>query len=521
MKGETQEALFAQMAVPAFYPHPAATVEIRETHISTVFLAGDRVYKIKKPVNLAFLDFTTLEKRRHYCLQELTLNRRLTRDVYLEVAPITRENGGFRLRGAGEVVEYAVVMRRLSEADVMTRLLGENRLTCQDMEALSALLTDFYAHAVPDARFADAGAWETVRENCEENFRQMAPFSGTLVDERLLQIISAATRSFLHCRKALFEDRVWRGKIRDCHGDLKTGHVYFTRDGIQIIDCIEFNDRFRFQDIASDLAFLAMDMDFAHRPAAAESLINDYAARSGDADVFVLMDFYKCYRAAVQCKVRCIRLGEGGLSERQRQALLAETAAYLDLAYGYAIRFTRPTLWVVCGLPASGKSTVSEKLAAVFRIQTINSDRVRKQLFDIDSRTAVVAPPETDIYSRDATALTYGRMLILAQSEMEKGNSVILDATFSQTRHRSEAARLARDMDASLVFVECAAPDAVLAARLQRRETEGSVSDARIGHLDYFKNRFEPFGNLDEGRHIRVDTGADMADCMRRILSAL
>lgn len=507
------------MAQPEFYPHPVSAVVQRETHISKVFLTGDVVYKIKKSLNLEFLDFTTLEKRHHFCLQELALNRRLTRNVYLDVVPITYKDGRFNMEGQGEIVEYAVKMRRLSENDSMTHWLREGKLTRIDIENLAALLTDFYGQASPDIRFAYAGAWDTVRENCEENFRQMGVFSGQFFDDRLFQIIHAATRSFLHRRKPLFDDRVRDRKIRDCHGDLKTGHVYFSDDGIQIIDCIEFNERFRFQDIASDLAFLAMDIDFEGRPEFAENLVSEYVRRTKDSDIFVLFDFYKCYRAVVICKVNCIRISEGSLGDFEKDRLINETGKYLELAYRYAVRFTRPTLWVVCGLPASGKSAISGELASAFGIRTFNSDVIRKQLFGVATGIHLNLAPEASVYSIEATALTYGRLLLLAQEEIEKGNSVILDATFSRAHDRAEALRLAKDMDTNIIFVECVLPDDLLKRRLRQREETAPVSDARIQHFDYFKTRFETLDEVPDAWHIRVDTAAPMDECMRRILS--
>jgi aminoglycoside phosphotransferase family enzyme/predicted kinase len=515
----TQAALFAQMAHPDFYPHSVSAVTERETHISKVFLTGDVVYKIKKPLNLEFLDFTTLEKRRYFCLQEITLNRRLTRNVYLDVVPICFD-GTFNMKGQGEIVEYAVKMRQLMENDSMTQRLREDRLGRFDIENLAYLLTDFYAQASPDTSMKDAGAWNTVCQNCEENFRQLLPFSKKFFDERLFQIISAASRSFLNDRKSLFDDRVRNRNIRDCHGDLKTGHVYFTAEGIQIIDCIEFNERFRFQDIASDLAFLAMDIDFEGRFDMANMLVDDYARRSKDFEVFVLLDFYKCYRALVRCKINCIRMGEGGLGAEETGFLINETAKYLDLAYQYATRFARPFIWVVCGPPASGKSAISEELARAFGIDAINSDVVRKELFGVPRTHHLDLAPETSIYSPSATSLTYGRLLLMAQEEIEKGRSVILDATFSKAGHRAEALRLARDKNIPIIFVECVLSDDLLKKRLAAREKTTGVSDARLGHFDYFKNRFEPLTDIPDAVHVRIDTAEPMDECMVRILSS-
>ncbi|MBR9980388.1 MAG: hypothetical protein KFF50_05110, partial [Desulfatitalea sp.] len=352
--------LAAALRDPKFYPHPADRIEIRETHISLVALAGDFVYKIKKPLDLGFLDFTALDRRKFYCRQEVALNRRLSRDVYLDVVAITRDDA-YSLEGAGQVVEYAVKMRRLPDEAVMGRMLADGRLEKAAVAALAGHLARFYTDARQDEETAAIGAWETVRGNCEENFSQIEPHAGTAIDRRTFDIIRAATRAFLHRRKALFERRIADGCIRDGHGDLRTDHVYFTRDTIQVIDCIEFNERFRFGDVAADLAFLAMDLDFIGFPAIADAFLAAYVTASGDNDLYTLIDFYKCYRAMVRLKVNCLRLGQ--VDAEQRPPLEREIRRHQQLAYGYALRYSRPVLWVVCGMPATGKSTVAKALA--------------------------------------------------------------------------------------------------------------------------------------------------------------
>ena len=256
-----QESLFQAMACPDFYPHPVRQVTQAETHISKVFLTGDYAYKIKRPVYLEFLDFTTLEKRKHCCQQEVNLNKRLSKDIYLDVVPITKTNKRYYLAGPGEVVEYAVKMRQLPEEFSMLQLVRRGKLDGDCVDELAQMLVKFYQHSSTGANINSLGAWSTIWTNTEENFSQTEQFAGNLIDDHMFPIIRAATRSFLIRRKALFDRRVEREKIRDCHGDLRTGHIYFC-DGIQIIDCIEFNDRFRYADITSDLAFLTMDLDF-------------------------------------------------------------------------------------------------------------------------------------------------------------------------------------------------------------------------------------------------------------------
>ncbi|MCP4120831.1 MAG: hypothetical protein GY751_03680, partial [Bacteroidetes bacterium] len=299
MMEQQQIAIFETMARPDFYPHDVSTIEQRETHISKVFLTGEYAYKIKKPVYLDFLDFTTLEKRRHYCQQEVTLNKRLSTDIYLDVVPITQTNDRYYLAGPGEAVEYAVKMRQLPEKFSMLQLVRRGKLDRDSVDELARVLVKFYQHSSTGDNINNLGTWSTIWTNTEENFSQTEQFAGNLLDKHMFPIIRAATRSFLIRRKALFDRRVEREKIRDCHGDLRTGHIYFC-DGIQIIDCIEFNDRFRYADITSDLAFLTMDLDFEGYPQVARHLINSFLDYTKDEEMLVLLDFYKCYRAYVR-----------------------------------------------------------------------------------------------------------------------------------------------------------------------------------------------------------------------------
>ena len=519
MRIRHQIKLFQFMENPKFYPHPVSSIEQRETHISKVFLTGDFVYKIKKPVNLEFLDFTTLEKRRYYCHQEIILNRRLAHNVYLDVVGITFKEGEYFLAGSGNPVEYAVKMRQLPEDRSMVNLLKRKKIDRSNIEDLALILSVFYSQCPSAGHIHSFGAWENIKANCEENFRQTEIFTGEILDERIFQIIQSAVLSFLHRRKELFDNRIESGKIRDCHGDLRTGHIYFTNDGIQIIDCIEFNERFRYHDIASDIAFLVMDLDYEGFPQISDHFLNAYVNCSKDLDVFVLIDFYKCYRAFVRCKVNCMRLQEDGLSGQNKRKIVKEAMKYLDLAYRYAVKFTRPTLWVVCGMPASGKSTISRELSKVFGINVFQSDVIRKELFNMKPADRSDIPFEEGIYSKGASRLTYGKLLLLAQEEIEKGNSVILDATYGNKHHRDEALRMARDKDANIIFVECILKEKLLKGRLSNRKTKFSVSDARLHHFEYFKKRFEPLSEVIDAMHIRVDTEKPLEKCIQQILS--
>lgn len=546
MNNSHYKNLFKAMADPAFYPHSAEEMQEIETHISKVFLVGEYVYKVKKPFNLGFLDFTTLEQRKHFCNQEILLNRRLSCNVYIDVVPITFANGKYSLNGVGETVEYAVKMKRLSDKHVMQTLLHENKLADSDLDALARLLASFYSKTSKCEQMDCIEVWESVKKNCEENFSQTEAFTSELpdnqetlknkivdyaasqsqaftnkiLDSRIFQIIKSAVISFIFRKQPLFDNRVKDGRIRDCHGDLRTDHIYFTGcNEIQIIDCIEFNERFRLQDTASDLAFLAMDMDYQGFARKASLLLNYYVKYSDDPGVFILLDFYKCYRAMVRCKVNCFRLNSDDLDTQTTDKIILTARKYLDLAYSYALKFARPKIFVVCGMQASGKSTIAKELAGFMGIELLRSDVIRKELFKIDPDKSEVTQFEQGIYSKNFTNLTYSKMFLSAQEIVEGGSSVILDATFAKRRLRDEAVTLAQDMKAQIIFIECCADESIIKERLIKRENTASVSDARIIHFDQFKNRAEPIDELKESNHIKVDTAKSLKDCIKEILS--
>jgi len=506
------------MAQPEFYPHRVEEIRQRQTHISRVFLTGPYVYKVKKAVDLEFLDFSSLEKRRHFCRREVELNRRLAADIYLEVVPIVRKEEGFAAGGEGEALEYAVKMRQLSQDASMLQQLRQQRLGTEEIENLARLLVRFYETAERDSEIDAIGSWDTVKYNCDENFRQLEPFIAAPLDAARFNIVRAATGAFLTRNRKLFNRRVETGKIRDCHGDLRCGHVYFTEDAIYIIDCIEFNDRFRYADAACDLAFLAMDLDFEGFAETSGSLVEAYVDFAEDPDAYPLLDFYKCYRAMVRAKVACLRMREIDASRFAHRRTRREAQRFLELAYRYAVAFSRPTIWVICGLPASGKSTIAAALGDALNCRVLRSDVIRKQQFGMRPEQSAESGFESGIYTREATARTYAKLTLSAQDELAAGNSVILDAAFGDRDRRLEVIRLARDADADYIFVECRAPEALLVQRLRSREARQSVSDARPRHLADIRQRFDPLDDVAGEHRLAVDSRRPLAENLHRIL---
>jgi hypothetical protein len=518
MGDSTQDQLFQAMEKPGFYPHRVPRIEKRETHISKVFLTGKYVYKIKKPMNLGFLDFSTLEKRHFYCDREISLNRRLTHDIYLDVVAITLHNGKYGLGKEGRTVEYAVRMRQLPDASSLQQMIKARKITTADMIDLGQKLARFYLQAPESKGLKPGNPWQNVLGACKENFRQTKSFCNTLLDRETWETIQGATISFLNGRRSHFIHRFNAGKFRDCHGDLRTGHVYFTDKGIQIIDCIEFNDRLRHIDVICDLAFLLMDLDFHGEQGLGDCLLNEFLELTDDTKAFLMMAFYKCYRAFVRCKVNCIFLASNDLQSKERKKVQRHALKYFDLSYQYALQFSRPRIWVICGMPATGKSTIAKALAQILEIEPIRSDLVRKEIFGLKPHEKGGVLFEEKIYSSTAGSLTYGKLLCLAQQEIENGNSVILDATFNRAKHRENLLLLAKDKGIKPVFIECTADEESIKERLLKRESTPSVSDARLDHFEAFKIRSAPFAFDENARHIMVDTTLPLDKCIRQIL---
>ncbi|MBI9091772.1 MAG: AAA family ATPase [Desulfobacterium sp.] len=518
MGDKNQHKIFKAMEKPGFYPHPVQQIEIRDTHISKVFLTGEYVYKVKKPLDLGFLDFSTLEKRRFYCDREISLNRRLTHDIYLDVVAITLNNDKYGLGKGGRTEEYAVRMRQLPHARSLQQMIKARKITQADMADLGRQLAQFYMETPESKDLGVEAPWQNVFDACNENFRQTKHFCNTLLDRETWETIQGATISFLKGHRTHFIHRFNAGKFRDCHGDLRTGHVYFTDKGIQIIDCIEFNDRLRHIDVINDLAFLLMDLDFHGEQGLGDCLLNAFLRQTDDTKAFLMMALYKCYRAFVRCKVNCILLSSNELQAKETATAKNHALKYLDLSYQYALQFSRPRIWVVCGMPATGKSTIAKALAQILEIEPIRSDRVRKKIFGLKPHESGGEVFEEKIYSASAGSLTYGKLLCLAQQEIANGHSVILDATFSRAKHREHLISLAKGKGIKPIFLECTAPEETIKERLMGRESTPSISDARLDHFESFKARYEPFACDENARHILVDTTLPLDKCIRQIL---
>jgi len=327
-------ALIKALLSPEAYPQTPQNVELVQTQISYVFLADDLVYKIKKPVDFGFLDFTTLEKRLRFCRKEVELNRRLCPDVYLGVVPVTGGNSRYVIEGKGKAEEYAVKMRRLPREAMMDVLLTRNKVTSEMIERVAGILVDFHRNAATGGEINDIGGINAVIKNTSENFEQTEQYAGSIVPRETFIRIKDYTENFIKENDALFHRRAAEGRIRDCHGDLHAAHICFG-DKICIYDCIEFIDRLRYTDVVADVAFLAMDLDRYNRRDLADIFVKAYVKKSGDDELMQLLDFYKCYRAYVRFKVGCSQYDDPYIPADEKEKILADTKGYFVLANTY------------------------------------------------------------------------------------------------------------------------------------------------------------------------------------------
>lgn len=331
---QEQKQVVDALLKPDAYPHETDEIELIQTHISFVFLTEKYVYKVKKAVNFGFLDFSTLEKRRTLCQKELDLNRRLCPEIYLKVVPINKSNF-IKINGSGETIEYALKMKRLPQNRIMTELLKENKVDKKTVDGIAKVVAAFHSRAQTNSEISQFGSLEIIKINWNENFTQTKKYINQTISEAGFQFIQTKSEDFMAKNKALFESRIACKRVRDCHGDLHSGNIFVTGK-ICIFDAIEFNDRFRYSDVAADVAFLAMDLDFQHRPDLANHFIERYIVYSKDQQLTQLLPFYKCYRAYVRGKVISFRLDDPNITAQEKELATTEAKAYFKLASEYA-----------------------------------------------------------------------------------------------------------------------------------------------------------------------------------------
>lgn len=497
------DSLIHTLSDPTIYPGSPESLQIIQTHISVIFIAGEFVYKIKKPCDFGFLDFTTLEKRRYFCSQEVKLNSRFSENIYLGVKKICDDGAKLNFDGKGKEIEVAVWMRRIPHDRIMLGMLDHDEITPDILDRLADRIAYFHSRADTGPAIASFGSAEVISQNLKENFDQTISYIGRTLDQATHAEISLLAHDFLKTQADLFRERMLRGFIRDCHGDLHLDHVVIL-NGIMLFDCIEFNDRFRFGDTAADLGFLLMDLDYRGYPSYSRRIAEEYASVSGDYQVLNLLGFYKAYRAFVRGKVLSFALSEPEIGESEKDVITRDAIAYFRLSHACLRSPSSPILIITLGLTGTGKSHLAVRLGERLGVEPLRSDIFRKRLFGLSALSHQLDNYGAGIYTPKTTELIYKALFEKTGSALDRGESVIIDASFICRRHRMQAKDLASRKSARFMIVECVAPASVVKERLERRAMlSNEPSDGRWETFISQQADFEPIRD-DERNYLRL-----------------
>ena len=484
-------------------------VALTETHISWVFLLERDVVKVKKPVNLGFLDFRTIAQRRAACEAEVELNARLSKNVYLGVVPIRLgADRHAQVGGSGPIVDWAVHMRRLPDAWRADTRARDGVLAARAIDAVAARIATFHEEARSDEETARFGLPDALARNLDENFAQTRDAIGRYLRSNESDELSRWQTAFLRGHAELFLARAAAGRVRDGHGDLRLEHVYLEPSGaVTILDCIEFNERFRFGDVCADVAFLSMDLAEHGRVDLAERLVAKYARASNDFDLYAVVDFYQSYRGYVRGKVAAMLADDVGADSATRSRAASEARRYFMNALAASHRpLLLPAVVAVGGVIASGKSTIAERIADAMSAPIVDADRTRKSMLGVAPLRALSEPAWQGAYDLELTSKVYAEVLRRASVVLASGRPVVLDASFRSAEMRRAARELAAAHGVPFRFVECQANEDLCRARLAQREESRGVSDGRLAIFEAFAKSFEPVDELPSSEHIVLDT---------------
>jgi aminoglycoside phosphotransferase family enzyme/predicted kinase len=532
------DMLIAALARPEVYPDQPAQVDILQTHISALFFAGDVVYKVKKPVDLGFVDYSTLARRKHFCEEELRLNRRLAAlapggGVYLGVSTIVQDSAGRigvrddEVHEGETVIEYAVRMTRLPYDRMLSELLARGEVDNQQMRSIAALLVSFHDRCDSGPAVSQHASVAALQCQSSENFQLLDRFAGDnspgtcTLSVRLHHHLQQWCKAFLRDHVSTFEQRVSQRRIREGHGDLHAGNICVLPDRIVIYDCIEFTPRFRCRDVACELAFLAMDLDYRGFRGFAAYLLHQYAEMARDLDLHRLTTYYKAHLAVVRGKVASLRAVDQSIAEADRAAAVQEARSYFYLAATYTLA-SRPIMIMMCGLPGSGKSTAAGAIARPFEAVVLRSDVIRKELAGVPLRRLAAHEQPPNLYEPEFSRQTYEEMLRRADAALKAGRTVVLDAMFSQAAHRRAFIHLAAALDASVLIVELEADDQTIRQRmLARKGVAGEVSDADWTVYQQARASFQPPHEIPSSQRVAIPSGCEVDVTVSRVIDAL
>ncbi|HYD49499.1 MAG TPA: AAA family ATPase [Terriglobales bacterium] len=510
----------AALCEPSFHQPPAEDIEVLQTHISYIVLAGEYGYKIKKPVRFAFLDFSTLEQRRFFSAEEVRLNRALAGDVYQRVAGLQPgSDGGYQWCDAADPAaeEVVLVMRRLPRQKMLAELLARGEVSREQIEAIADRLVPFYADADAGPETAAAGDPDAIGRWMVADFAEMQRFRDDVVAAADDDAIQEFCLSTLRRAAPLLRRRQQQGRVRDGHGDLHSDNICLASEGVIIFDRIEFNPSFRRRDVAADIAFLAMDLEYRGRADLAEHLVRYFAERTGDSELETLIALFACHRAYIRGKVDALKSAGDDVDAEQRAGARASATAHFALAYRLSWSYRR-CLVVVMGLSGSGKSSLAQALESRTGAGGYNSDRIRKQLAGLAPTDRAGSGDEAWLYSSELSARTYGVLLQRAGADLAAGRIAIADATFLRREYRDQARAIAAAQGAPVLFVECVCPAAVVETRIERRIADNhDPSDADFDVYLRQQQDYQPAAEDDQGDSLVVDTQQPLAEQLRLV----
>jgi len=502
---------------PDCFPHPAESIELIETHISWVLLAGAFAYKLKKPVDLGFLDFSTLERRAHYCAEELRINRRLARSLYLDVVALCREGDRYHFGGDGEPVEYAVRMRRFRQDQQLDRCLERGELGDNEIDEIATLIGAFHEAAPKAPPESDWGTPATVLRPFRENFSQLSPVlqAGRRADD--IARLHAWSETMFPLLTPKFALRREQGRVRECHGDLHLRNMARVDGKIVAFDGIEFDPALRWIDVISDSAFLMMDLQSRGQPGLAWRFLNGWLQSTGDFDGLGLLRWYLVYRHMVRAKVDAIRLNQEDVKSGEATRLEKRMGSHLSLALR-EIKDPAPALLIACGVSGSGKSWLAERLAQRLPAVWIRSDVERKRLFGMAPTQRPAEDRIPEVYGVKATRRTYDRLAEVADGALGAGYTIIADATYLDRHDRDILAQVAEHHHAPAIILACDAPSRVLRERVARRQQDNrDASDAGLRVLESQLRERRSFGETEPVLSIVTDETLDVEQLVTRI----